>query len=63
VYEYGEYKLGRIIAGLQMFHTVIALSPLLSGSLSEYTSIVVIGITIVIFTRDALESSGEIFQT
>lgn len=58
VYEYEEDELGRIIAGLQMFYATIALSPLLSGSLSEYTSIVATGITVLIFTRDTLESSG-----
>lgn len=58
VYEYEDDKLGRIIAGFIMFYSTIALSPLLSGSLSEYTSIIATGITVLVFARDILESSG-----
>lgn len=58
IYCYENDKLGRKVAALQMAYATVALSPVLSGSLSIYSSFLATSVTIYVFSRDFLSVSG-----
>lgn len=58
IHSYENDKLGRKVAALQMAYATVALSPVLSGSLSINSSLLVTSITVYVFLRDFLSVSG-----
>lgn len=58
IYSYENDKLGRKVAAFQMAYATVALSPILLGSLSFYSSVLATLITVYVFSRDFLSVSG-----